>query len=338
MDDDLADFYETRARDAGLVSFIRILPYSYDILMEEIADPARMIVSYHGIGPGFSRYNAASMNMKQVGPIGDKEIIDAVTFKNPPMAPWVHTEIRPPGTIAGFSKDDKGQPMARNCMLLRPVCTGKSMVIMVPATEKLISNTQKTNVFMRPFSTLLALSFHLKLHNRAFDSNAVLLHEQDKKTKQRGALFDAKEDYYVPTNEDVFLMSFREWFDTVGERGAAFGGDQPLDPEMEMSKEQLLDRYEQYTKHSKLALNALGKVKSAIFVFKTFFVFSSLLVCALLLKDFNAGTLSVMLISKNVKLIVSALVSVLSILLVKILEKRVIPLFYFVDHSHVDMD
>jgi len=336
IDDDLADFYDNHATHLGLTPFVRILPYSYDTLMEDLSDPARMHTAYHGVIPAFNRYRAAPIHMKRVEPIGDHEVLESVEFEHLPMAPSVHMEIRPPGTFAVCAKNKDGKPKIKNCAFARPVIDGQSMLIMMPTPERMISHPPIAKFILKPILTFCTLFFHLKIVNKALDSSVVLLHEQDKRTKQPGAHFSARTGYYVPTTEDTVVMSFRKWFETVGDHGAAFGGDRPLDSELEMPKEKLLDRYEQHTKHSKLSLQALGKVRSAIAVFKALFTVSGLLVCGLLFKDFDAGILSVDSISRNVTLIVSALVSVLSLLTRKFLENKVVPLFYFVDHIYAD--
>lgn len=336
MDDDLADFYENHARDLGFFPFRRILPYSYDVLMEEIADPARMHIAHHGLIPGFKRDKAAPMNMKEASAVGDKEIIGAVSFNNPPMSHWVHYEIRPPGLVSAHSKDDKGQPLGKDQAFITPLGPGTSMLIMVPVAMRMVANPPKGNPFMKPFYAWIIARIQVAVMNKIFDSNAVLLHEQDKKIKQLGSKFAAKDEYFVPAKEDTLLMAFRRWFETVGDHGAAFGCDQPI--ETELSKEEILDRYEQYTKHCKIALQTLKDANSAVVVLKTVFYVSSLVASVLVLKELSVGAMSLVSMVKNVMLMVSALVSVLSFYFVNYLEKKFIPLFFFVDHSYADMD
>lgn len=336
MDDDLADFYENHARDLGFFPFLRILPYSYDVLMEEYADPARMHISYHGLIPGFKRDKAAPIDMKEASPIGDKEIIGAVTFKNPPMANWVHSEIRPPGLLAAQSRDDKGQPLGKSSAFITPLSPGRSMMIVTPALIRMVANPPKGNPFMKPFLAWKIALIQVLGINKICDSNAVLLHEQDKRIKQSGSRFAAKDEYFVPAKEDTLVMAFRKWFETVGDHGAAFGGDQPI--ESELSKEEILDRYEQYTKHCKPALQTLKDANSAVVVLKIVFCVSSLVASVLVLKELSVGAVSLTSMVKNVMLMVSALISALSFYFVNYLEKKFIPLFYFVDHSYADMD
>jgi len=48
--------------------------------------------------------------------------------------------------------------------------------------------------------------------------------------------------------------------------------------------------------------------------------------------------MSVLSIAKNVKLVILTLISVLSFVVAYYWEKKLIPLFYFVDHNHADMN
>eukprot|EP00210_Caulerpa_lentillifera_P001779 g1709.t1 len=339
MDDDLADFYENHAGDYPFSPYVRIFPYSYDVLMEMFVDPARMPIAYHGLVPGFSRYNAAPINMKRATAVGDKPILDAVTFKNPPISAQVYYEIRLPGLIAARSRDDKGRPIARDNVFVRPVTSGKSMMIMTPATETAISNPKKASFFKKLFLQFIKIEAHAKVLNKIFDSNIVLLHEQDKNLKKRGSRFAAKNNYFMPNTEDTLVTSFREWFETIGERGAAFGGDQLSDSKIDLSKKELLDRYEQHTKHCKLSSQGLKTVRTAISVLKSLCVLSSFIASVLLIKELSTNaSLNVLSIVKNIKLMTSAVFSCIFLSISMYLEEKIIPLFYFEDHSYADMD
>lgn len=336
IDDDLADFFETQTNGSTFTPYIRILPYSFDTLMENIADPSHLTVAHHGIGPRLNRYAAASMNMKRVNPTGNKNTIAAVTYRNPPLSELDRAEFRPPGVVIAYPIARGKKFAGRTFMVVSPVTNGKSRIIIAIARESMISDPKKPSVLMRPINAVLDVLIHLMLQSRVFDSDARLLHGQDIKLKKQGSQFTAGRDYFMATDADTLVSAFRKWFETVGEHGAAFGGDQRI--ETTLSREEIIDRYEQHTKHCKICLRGLKTVRSAVLVFKTLFAFSSFFVCGLLLKSFSAGSVSLISIVKNLKLMTSALLSVLFLSALYLLEKKIIPMFYFVDHNHADMD
>lgn len=60
---DLAAAMEERAKYSFPAGFTRVLPYSYDVLVENVSDPAHLPVAHHGI-PGLDRSSAAALTMK----------------------------------------------------------------------------------------------------------------------------------------------------------------------------------------------------------------------------------------------------------------------------------
>eukprot|EP00210_Caulerpa_lentillifera_P001759 g1689.t1 len=303
IDDDLADFFESGTVGLGVSAYFRLLPYSYDTMMENISDPSHVLVSHHGVAPILTRYKAASMNMKHVEAMSKKPILDAVQYKNPPLAPIAHTEIRLPGVVITYSHNSDDQYLSRRTLVcMSPVSPGRSRVILIEAPEHMILKPKRTSFLLRPFIRFLSYYIHLTILGKVLDSDVVLLHEQDKKLKKLGSQFTAIKNYFIPTDADTLVMSFRNWFEKVGHYGSAFGGDQPLGLENELSKEQLLDRFEQHTKHCKMCLQALSNIRSSISVLRAVTVISLCATGFLLFENSSAaGALTVSYFMKNLQ-------------------------------------
>jgi len=84
------------------------------------------------------------------------------------------------------------------------------MIAITDLPNYIISKPPKTNFFMKPFSPFLKHLPHTLFYNKLFSSDAVLLHEQDKKIKEEGYLFTARNNYFVPTDADTMVRAFED--------------------------------------------------------------------------------------------------------------------------------
>eukprot|EP00210_Caulerpa_lentillifera_P001760 g1690.t1 len=332
-----ADYFERDISERPITAYHRIFPYSFDTLMENVADPSHFIVSHHGAIPVLNRYKAGPMNMQHTDAMKGHKILDAVLYENPPFASHAHAEIRPPGVIIAYNEATDGRPASRLFLCMRPISPGRSAAILIDVLEKMIEQTGVPNFFTKLFYAYTRLVHHSKIANRVLDGDTVLLHGQEKSIRNRGSKFSTAKDYFIPTNADTLVLSFRKWFE-ANKTEAVDKGSESFTTQTALSKEQLLDRYEQHTKHCKTCSQALSNIRSAIRLLKTVFVLSSLVVCAIVFKSFSAGSLSSVSFLKNIKLMISAFISMIALKLASLLEEKVIPLFYFVDLSHPDID
>eukprot|EP00210_Caulerpa_lentillifera_P001674 g1609.t1 len=335
MDEDLMDYLEIDISERITSPYMRIIPCSYDTLVENIADPSHFPVAHHGVQPFFSRYNLSAMDMKQLDRKNAKSL-EEVSFNMKQIHSTGRIKIRAPGHIVYYMLGEGEKPISRSYFCVAPIDQGRSLLITEQAPEDMILNMKRASFFEKPFYAITRLLFHLQILHRVIDTDAMILNEQDKKTKRSGYQFSAKKNYFVPTDADTLVMKFRKWFESTGQCGAVFGGDKAMGIETELTKEQVLDRYEQHTKHCKTCMQALNIIRTALFVSKVLFVLSSIALCVLVWKYPSAGAMKFTSFLKNVQLVTSALASLLFFFLANVLEKKIIPLFYFVDYSHAD--
>lgn len=132
-------------------------------------------------------------------------------------------------------------------------------------------------------------------------------------------------------------MAFRTWFETRGENGAAYGGDQPIDQSRQIPREQLLDRFETHTKQCKLCQSALKNVETFVSGVKFLRLASIFAVAVIFSKTFSSGPLLSVSVLKNIPLIMSVLVLAVSTAVLYCLQK-LRRRFYYVGYDFADMN
>lgn len=255
IDDDIADFLEGSAAEGALHMYVRYLPYSFDVLMENLCDPAHLPVSHHDLSPNLSRYDAGPLEAKLEERITRGQT--TVTLKCTSTLAFIdHTyfELRKPGVvlIASKKKKDEDVPFIRTYLSATPICSGTTAIFSVTLNPSHTAHTERSNPLQQLFNQIMVLVLHTTFYNPLFDGDSVFFHQQDKKIGKHGSTFSAREEYYVPTPADLLVMDFRRWFENEGQNGAPYGGTGTKSSRAELTREKLLDRYEQHTKHCKI--------------------------------------------------------------------------------------
>lgn len=337
ISDDIADFLERSAIDGTFTPHFRYLLYSFDVLMENLADPAHFFVSHHKVVPGISRYNAAPLNAQITEDVQDERVYSAIdcTLSNANRPSCV--EFRVPSCVDYIHGGIKS-PVARTLLLAVPICSGKSAVIIAEIPSSRISSTKKPSLTQYLLYVFDRFFRHIYYTNKILDGDSVFLHEQDKKIKSFGNSFNAAKDYYIPTSADLLVMEFRKWFETEGEHGAAYGGNRVHQQEANLTKQELLNRFSQHTQHCSFCTDVLEKMKRVVSVLKVLSSLALLTVSSLVFKKFTQGSLTIISVLKEFKILGLLLICVLSTTVAFLLEKKIIPQFYFIDHVHADND
>eukprot|EP00210_Caulerpa_lentillifera_P001874 g1803.t1 len=341
LDEYLADYFEQTATRGILYHYVRYLPYSFDVLMENLCDPSHFTVSHHGVMPFISRYNAKPLYAKLVKKgIGQLPVTAALRNKEQlNQLVWTQYDFLKPGTVSLYTGKTKGDEVHEIIYLTTaPVRPGKTLIVSSSALTNEMDQTTNLNPLKLALKKIFIQFSHLKVDNPIFDGDTIFLHEQDKKIRKRGMEFTAGHGYYFPTSADLLVLAFRKWFETEGGHGAAYGGNKLNSNERELTRQEMLDRYEQHTKHCKLCRESLQKIEFCIKALE-FLSLGALFVGSLiLLHATNAKVIEWKMVVRNISLWTAVAVCSASAFARAYLEKNVRPLFYFEDWVHADKD
>ncbi|KAE8697062.1 Protochlorophyllide-dependent translocon component 52 [Hibiscus syriacus] len=227
----------------------RDIPYGYDILIENLMDPAHIPYAHYGVGripepevkvdrEGGRPYEMQVKKLDINGFTGKQDGTNSFF-----IAPCIVHSYVDDGTdpmadqgdgSAASSESRKAPPPNRSLSLIFmcvPVSPGNSRVIWT---------------FPRNFAVWIdkivpRWMFHIR-SNLFFDSDLYLLHFEDRKIMEIGVT-NWQKACFVPTKSDAFVVGIRRWFNKYagGEidwKGKSSGALLPSPP-----REQLMDRY-----------------------------------------------------------------------------------------------
>ncbi|GMH39522.1 hypothetical protein BSKO_07420 [Bryopsis sp. KO-2023] len=257
---EVAELMDQLEEEGNPTGYTRVMPYSHDVLVENLIDPAHITISHHGALPNFSRYDAKSLNMSHVEnePSDYKKDV-LVTVKYDIMNLDGILTFAPPCHVEQWVRGVEGRSTMIHTVPLEP---GKSRLFFTQEFKSSIMRKWPLNVF--PWLD------HLWHHN-IFDGDNVFLNVQDRNMRSAaeangtdlgGGSMGGSESFFMATSADSAVRSFRKWFDTVGMGGPPFPGGQRMDGG-ELQKEELLDRFEQHTKECKECQGALKMIDLA---------------------------------------------------------------------------
>ncbi|KAJ6694608.1 IRON-SULFUR DOMAIN CONTAINING PROTEIN [Salix koriyanagi] len=213
----------------------RDLPYGYDVLIENLLDPAHLPYAHYGL------LTAPKLQVKSDreggGPLdlSVKKLDSQGFFENQDLfgdtkfiAPCISYASSSPGDAPEKGSMQKRMAFVFICI---PVSPGRSRLIWI---------------FPRNFALWIdkvvpRWIFHLK-YNLVFDSDLYLLHQQERKFMDVGPA-NWQKACFVPTKSDALVVGYRRWFNKysggqVDWKGKYCGALPPTSP-----REQLFDRY-----------------------------------------------------------------------------------------------
>ncbi|KAK4764183.1 hypothetical protein SAY87_013621 [Trapa incisa] len=226
----------------------RDIPYGYEVLIENLMDPAHVPYAHHGIMRIQRRKDSERVDREGGKPVElsvkrldvngflAKQDMGASKFLSPCIF-YANTDpITDIGNGSASSAGAPSSPSARKSKMALificvPVSPGKSRLIWV---------------FPRNFSQWIdrvipRWIFHIG-QNLILDSDLYLLHVEEYKIMEIGSL-NWQKACFVPTKADALVVGFRRWLNTyaggqVDWRGKFAGALPPSPP-----REQLMDRY-----------------------------------------------------------------------------------------------
>ena len=328
LPDDIAQHLERIASEGDRTGFIRTVPYDYEVLVENLLDPAHVLFSHHSVFL-WKRSNAKALSMTRVPAVtpnaeASVEYIDhAMGY---PESTWL--EFVDSAFIMYTYRDS--DPDKSNQLLLlplSPVRKGQSRIIIHSiAPGRLSGHKIKLPISMRFVFSSPAMN-HMA-NNTILDGDSVFLHLQDqilRKELKNGWTPDA---YFTPTSADYMVLRFRNWLRKEG-GGGPFAPSDVLETSP-ISRRELLERYESYTLQNKEAQKMLAFVNRSIAVLRTLSNVFLLM----------GGATVVYSMQKGIGLIWQTLVCLcvfaLCLFLQRFAHKKILPLFYFVDYVHAE--
>lgn len=236
---------------------IRDLPYGWDFFMENVADPAHVPVSHHGIVG--DRYNDAKYyDMLRVREMSTQE---GIAFEITPTGPTVERAIhdfQPPCLMRiATTFTDGGQLIL--ALYATPTRPGWCRHI---GCQVLVKNEAgKTPKGLGFFALPMPVWLGHVLASLFLHQDAVFLHYQEKAIAHRGPKqwLDA---VFTPNPQDKMVIAIRQWLAKRAGGGIpwASGCDSDLPP-AERNKQVLFDVWSTHTQHCRFCQDALKRIQ-----------------------------------------------------------------------------
>jgi phenylpropionate dioxygenase-like ring-hydroxylating dioxygenase large terminal subunit len=241
--------------------FVRDLPYSWEVLVENLCDPTHVVFAHHGCMRGADRYsddaskqvNLRVNSMNQTGFVADKDPVPAngryqVRFQPPCLLYYDIMNSRAMGSSLNPEQKSKVY-----------LGLGNYCVPTGPTSSRLIARFPfylpvKPVMFMMKRTPRWITHF---AQNIVIDSDVVFLAAQDERlwesaSKERNSPLN---QYYLPARSDAMVVAFRKWLQAYGRpswigipASRSDGGSATWEgvPKRH-GRDALLDRYRQHT-------------------------------------------------------------------------------------------
>ena len=234
----------------------RDLPYGWDYFMENVADPAHVPVSHHGIMG--SRYTDANYyDMPRVREVSTQEgFAFGVTTKEGEITSGIH-DFRPPClmTISLTTKDGGKLILVLYATPTRPGwCRHIGCQVLIKNDEGKVP--PGLGFFALPMPDWLGhVLASLFLHQ-----DLVFLHYQERTLGQKGR--DRwLDEVFTPNPQDKMIITFRQWLEYRAGGGVPW--DKSCDPSLppaEYDKDKLFDVYSTHTQNCRKCQRALKNI------------------------------------------------------------------------------
>ena len=235
---------------------IRDLPYGWDFFMENVADPAHVPVSHHGIMG--SRYEDA--NYYDMIRVREMSTQSGFSFGVVPVAAKLSQtlhDFQPPSLMRVVSNyKDGGQLIL--ALYASPTRPGWCRHIGCQVLVKNLAGKKPDGIgfFALPMPTWLGhVLASLFLHQ-----DAVFLHHQEKILAKRGKS-KWLSAVYTPNPQDKMTIAFRQWLEKRAGGGIPWDCECSQDlPPIEQDKQKLFDVWTTHTQHCRVCQSALKNI------------------------------------------------------------------------------
>ncbi|MGL5793903.1 MAG: Rieske 2Fe-2S domain-containing protein [Waterburya sp.] len=288
-------------------SYMRDLEYDWQTLVENVADPSHVPFSHHGIQGNRESATPVPINIERSTP----DLITAYVLRN-----FKTTMLFKPPCQLEYCINLGGEKQLGLVTYCIPVSPGKSRLI-----------AQFSRNFAKFFHYLTPRWFsHLKVRNQIIDGDMILLSIQESLLNKEKAFSSWKDVYKMPTQADRFVIEFRKWFDRYCQGSLPWQevGENAELIKVNLSREQILDRYQQHTLHCSSCRGALKNIQ---------------LLQKILLGNFAVTVSVVALMPDTIRLkfgLPLIIVALLGLTTYGWLKFWLKPRFYFVDYIHAE--
>eukprot|EP00883_Tetradesmus_obliquus_P015685 jgi/Sobl393_1/8841/SZX73315.1 len=274
----------------------RVLPYSWDILVENLSDPSHLPFSHHRLFPGLTRAAGGPMPFSAVAiPAGDSPEARAARPQyamahQPPLAAFEYPAGFTAGGVVAYTPpcavvyEGKGS-FVQTELLAVPSGPGQALVFTAGVSsaakvqggdvlKALLTNPKQVPMLLMRMKMERAPTYQSHLRsNKLFDQDGAFLHMQDVELARRGRGSWAKE-YYSPVSCDSAIIAGRRWADAALQQplnpadpssptaASAFTLTKP--PAKRATKQQINDRMNQHTKHCSICQRALQALQRKV--------------------------------------------------------------------------
>ncbi len=241
---------------------IRDLPYGWDFFMENVADPAHVPVSHHGIMG--SRYEDAKYyDMPGLREISTQEGFSfAINPTVEKVAEAVH-DFQPPCHMRIVTSYNDGGKLI---LALYAIPTRPGWCRHIGCQVLVKNEAGKTPEGLGFFALPMPIWLGHVLASVFLHQDLVFLHYQEKILARRQQQ-DWLNAVYTPNPQDKMVITFRQWFKTRA------GGKIPWDsgindqlPNPELDKQQLFDVWSTHTKDCDVCQKALTNINRAMVI------------------------------------------------------------------------
>ncbi len=251
--------------------FVIEVPYSINILLENLFDPAHVPFAHHKLQS--SRDLASSvnstvltMNSSCFEVLFEDETLNDNQYRNGTMtfysdSHYVLNSIYPSTFI---------QKLHVYCV---PISPFKTRIFV----QNQYNNDVTEGVGYNKFFTFILNSFprwfkHSITHT-FFDSDTMLLYKQEQKLRSNNMLQNCTKTYLTPTSSDYSIHSFHKWKNKYPPKWSSFINSQQ-NLFTDLKREEIFDRYNDHTKHCTSCSAALINIKTLQILLPFAIVFS----------------------------------------------------------------
>ncbi|KAI4368740.1 hypothetical protein MLD38_017261 [Melastoma candidum] len=263
------------------VTIQRDLFYGYDTLMENVSDPSHIDFAHHKVTGRRDRAKPLPFKLESSGSWGFEGSNDG--------NPRISAKFIAPCYYLNKIEIDTKLPVVGDQKWVIWICSFN--VPMAPGkTRSIVCSARNFFQFTMPGPAWWQVVPRWHEHwtsNKVYDGDMIVLQGQEKifLSKSSEGIEDINKQYtnitFTPTQADRFVLAFRNWLRRHGQSQPEwFGssGRQPL-PSTYLSREQMLDRFEQHTL----------KCSSCKSAYRTFQIWQKLLIGATVICGATAG-------------------------------------------------
>ncbi|WP_310417384.1 Rieske 2Fe-2S domain-containing protein [Chamaesiphon sp. OTE_8_metabat_110] len=235
---------------------IRDMPYGWDYFMENVADPAHVPVSHHGLVGDRDR-DAKYYDMPRLREISTQEgfSFGVTQGEGAPIMAAIH-DFQPPCLMKITTTfTDEGQLI----LVLYAIPTRPGWCRHI-GTQILVKNTQgKLPPGLGFFALPMPTWFGHILASLFLHQDMVFLHYQERTMATKDRWLDA---VYTPNPQDKMTITFRQWLEKRAGGGVPWTGDSQLPP-AELNKQVLFDVWHTHTADCQYCQTALKRLQWA---------------------------------------------------------------------------